>query len=133
DGEVGAVDGGWKAELGRTLTEQHRRVRALSRRVSEASGQDRAGAFLDLRRFLAAHEAAEASTMHACFHAVDREDVVVGERLEEEDDAAQAIAELESMEIAGADFGERFSELTDAVLTHAESEEHQELPAFLHR
>lgn len=120
---------GTTADLKSTLTEQHEVIKTKMQAVKDSSGERRQAEFDDLRRFLAAHEAAE----EECIHSVAREDLgadakVADQRIAEEDEAGQAIAELEKLQIDSEEFTTGFDKLTAAVIAHAEAEEHQELP-----
>lgn len=117
------------AELKSTLTDQHELIKTKMQAVKDSSGEDRQSAFDDLRRFLAAHEGAE----EECIHPVGRDELgpdaaVVQERMTEEEEAGQAIAELEKLQIDSDEFTTGFDAFTAAVIAHAEAEEHQELP-----
>ncbi|MEP7369293.1 MAG: hemerythrin domain-containing protein [Dermatophilaceae bacterium] len=112
-----------------TLTEQHQRIKTLMETVVVREGPERQDAFTELCRFLAAHEAAE----EECIHTPAREELevdteVVDERIEEEDEAGQAIAELERLGTDSPEFPDKFEQLRQAVVAHAEAEEHEELP-----
>jgi len=109
------------------LTEQHRRIKTLMETVVVCEGVPRQDAFSELCRFLAAHEAAEEEGIH--FPARElAEDEVVDQRIEEEDEAGQAIAELERLGTDSPEFPDKFEQFRQAVVAHAEAEEHEELP-----
>lgn len=116
-------------QLTTTLTDQHEQIKSMMQTVSTREGTDKQAAFDELCRFLAAHEAAE----EECIHTPAKEDLkgdtaVVDERLEEEDEAGKAIAELERLGAESPQFREKFEKFRQAVIAHAEAEEHQELP-----
>jgi hemerythrin superfamily protein len=112
-----------------TLTQQHHHIKTLMETVVVPEGAERQTAFAELCRFLAAHEAAE----EECIHAPAREQLegdttVVDRRVEEEDKADNAVAELERLGTESPDFLEKFEKFRQAVIAHAEAEEHEELP-----
>lgn len=97
--------------------------------VAAREGADRREAFGEFCRFLAAHEAAE----EECIHAPVKEEfvgdtTVFDRRMQEEDEAGRAIAELERLGTDSPQFRARFEVLRQAVTAHAEAEEHEELP-----
>ncbi|HEY3630362.1 MAG TPA: hemerythrin domain-containing protein [Jatrophihabitantaceae bacterium] len=111
------------------LVGQHAQIKKLFEEVIATSGRDREGAFFELRRLLAVHEAAEEQIVHPrTRRELGDGDLVADARLREERAAKQQIAELESLEVDTAEFVEKFAELRAAVLTHAQSEETEEFP-----
>jgi hemerythrin superfamily protein len=116
-------------QLASTLTDQHHQIKTMMETVVARNGAERATAFAELCRFLAAHEAAE----EECIHATAKQDLegdttVVDLRIEEEIEAGQAIAELERLDTESEEFRDSFEKFRRAVLAHAEAEEHEELP-----
>jgi len=116
--------------LEKTLTEQHRHIRSLMEDVKAAAGSERAKAFDQLTKFLAAHEAVEIEAMHLPAQPGLAEPELAGERIAEEDDATHALSRLESVAVDTAEFERGFDLLAVAVNSHAEAEEHEELPAL---
>lgn len=116
-----------------TLQQQHERIKAQLQLVQDARGQARADAFLQLRRLLAAHEAVEQSTMHPSVREASRAADVVRDRVDEEGRATTAIEALEQFDVDSDDFSDRFAQLARDVVSHAEAEEHVELPVYLAR
>jgi hypothetical protein len=114
-----------------TLEEQHGRIKALLRLVEDSHGEARAQAFVDLRRFLAAHETVEQVVMHPMAREGHETAKVAEQRVSEEGAATSAIEVLEQFDVDSAQFSERFAALAKDVLAHAEAEEHAELPAYL--
>jgi hypothetical protein len=55
---------------------------------------------------------------------------VAQERVHEEQTAGQLIARLEAMDFATEAFERAFAEFANSVKTHADAEEHDELPAL---
>lgn len=119
-------------EVRYTLTEQHRRIKTLMEDVLDQEGQGREEAFTHLRRFLAAHEAAEEECMHfPAIEELDGQSPEVVQRVEEEEQAGRAITELEQLGTASAEFPAKFEQFRQAVIAHAEAEEHEELPRLV--
>lgn len=107
------------------LLAQHTLVRELITEVSGTRGEPRQRAFDELRTLLALHEAAEESIVHPAAHGE------VGDaRVAEEQHAAQAIAQLESLDPSSEAFDQAFAKFAQAVLTHADKEEREEFPAL---
>lgn len=116
-------------ELTATLTDQHQHIKTMMETVVAREGTDRQAAFAELCRFLAAHEAAEEECIHATAkEELDGDTAVVDRRIEEEDEAGKAIAELERLDTESQEFRESFEKFRKAVVAHAEAEEHEELP-----
>lgn len=117
-------------EVRSIVSDQHEQVKSLIKAVQDCDPARRQGAFKDLCAFLAVHEAAE----QECVHGLAKADLpsdqsqVVDDRTDEEEEAAGLISELEQMDASTAGFAAKFDTLGDAVVEHAEAEEHQELP-----
>lgn len=107
------------------LTDQHEQLKTLMPTVLEVQGQQRANRFAQVRSMLAAHEALEQEAVHPRAEA-DAGDAVVQARLAEEAAAADAIADLERLDVDSRDFRTGYSALSGDVVTHAENEEHEE-------
>ena len=109
------------------LRNQHEQIKTLFARVIETSGEQRQQHFDDLRRLLAVHETAEEQIVHPkAKGTIVGGDEVVGARLEEENQAKQALAELEKMDIDSAEFEKALAALQKDVIAHAEAEEREE-------
>ena len=115
------------ATLLATLTEQHHHVKDLMHAVADGD-TDRRAAFDEFRRFLAFHEAAEQVSIHPYRDRLGAESEVADQRLVEEDEAGEVLAELERMPLDSDEFLTTFRQLARAVVEHAEAEEHEELP-----
>lgn len=122
-----------KAQLESTLKSQHEHVKSMLSSVGAVDAAQRGAAFLTLRRFLAAHEAAEQASMHEKFRSGSGDAGVVDEREHEEQEAGNVIADLEGLDPSGREFDSAFAAFAESVISHAEAEEHDELPAFLDR
>jgi hemerythrin superfamily protein len=109
------------------LVDQHQQIKDLFEQVSTSTGDERQEAFTTLRRLLAVHETAEEEIVHprARQELADGDDVVDA-RLQEENEAKQKLATLESLDIDGSEFEKLFQELQADVLNHAAAEETQE-------
>lgn len=114
-----------------TLKDHHARIDQMMAALTSASGHDRTVVFRRLRRFLAAHEAAEEVFVHAgAAHLLEDPDVA-GERLAEEAAAGSTIARLENIDVDSAEFDRILGELRASVSKHAEAEEQRELPGVI--
>ena len=112
------------------LLEQHARIRDLFAQTAAASGQERQRLFDELRELLAVHEAGEEIvvrpvTRHASGGAI------ANARNEEEKQAAAALAELEGLDVEGAEFARKFAALEAEVSDHADAEEGAEFSYIL--
>jgi hemerythrin superfamily protein len=109
------------------LVGQHEQIKSLFEQTLFSSGKQRESAFLELRRLLAVHETAEEEVVHPRAKRKLRDgEQLVGARLEEEREAKTVLSELEKLDVDGAEFADQLSELRDAVIDHAEREEHDE-------
>lgn len=109
------------------LTDQHEQIKSLFTETLALAGDERERAFRDLRRLLAVHETAEEEIVHPrAKHKVPGGEQVVEARLQEENEAKKALAELESLDIDSKDFTSKLTKLRDAVIAHAEHEEAEE-------
>jgi len=117
--------------LRQTLKDQHHRIKTQLQLVQDGRGEERAAAFLSLRRFLAAHETIEQAVMHPTAREGNNTAAVVEQRVSEEGRATSAIEALEQFDIDSPEFTEQFAALAKDVVAHAEAEEHVELPAYL--
>jgi hypothetical protein len=90
-------------------------------------GDERQRAFVALRRLRAVHETAEEEIVHpAARRVLPDGPVVVDARLQEENQAKKALAELEAIGVDSTDFLPRFRALQADVLAHAKAEERDE-------
>jgi hemerythrin superfamily protein len=109
------------------LTTQHDLIKAMFDQVLPVSGEEREKAFYALRRMLAVHETAEEEIVHPrARKALDGGEAVVKGRLEEENEAKHALAELEKLDVDSTEFVAKFTQLREDVLAHAEREEKEE-------
>ncbi|WP_118914470.1 hemerythrin domain-containing protein [Mycobacterium shigaense] len=109
------------------LTSQHQQIKSLFATTLAASGEAREKSFADLRRLLAVHETVEEEIVHPrAKRKIANGDAVVSERLEEEHEAKTVLQKLEKLDVDSEEFTRTLSQLRDAVLVHAEHEEHDE-------
>ncbi|WP_440086122.1 hemerythrin domain-containing protein [Streptosporangium sp. LJ11] len=110
------------------LVRQHAMIRDLFDEVEESPvGAQRTEAFERLVRMLAVHETAEEEVVHPYARLkIEDGDEVVGDRLAEEREAKQLLADLERLGADHPDFSGRLQVLRAAVLAHAQAEERHE-------
>lgn len=109
------------------LTSQHEQIKTMFNNVTAKTGSEREEAFVELRRMLAVHEAAEEEIVHPRAKKVDDSVAAVVEaRLHEEQEAKQMLTELEKLDLESPEFESKFREFQSDVIAHAEAEEHQE-------
>lgn len=109
------------------LKQQHEQVKGLFTTVLSTAGKEREKAFVELRRMLAVHETAEEEIVHPVARRTLADgEAVVRARLQEENTAKKALAELEKMDVDSAEFERNFRQLRDDVIAHATSEEKEE-------
>lgn len=112
------------------LYEQHARIRDRFDAVAETSGAERAAAFDDLRELIATHQAAEDVVLRS----VTDKLVPAGltrTSTDEEQVVARELADLEHLDVEGAEFLPRLRRLEEAFALHAAHEESEEFPAVL--
>jgi hemerythrin superfamily protein len=111
------------------LRAQHRQIQSMFDDLAAATGSGRTELFDCLRAFLATHETAEEIVVHPMGRSVgDEGERVVQARLAEEDEAKQALADLEKIGPGGADFDGRVALFRRAVESHADAEERELFP-----
>jgi hemerythrin superfamily protein len=110
------------------LKGQHKQIEALFKDVVESAGTEREDRFHELCRLLTIHEAGEEAVVHpAASLALKDGAAEVAERLGEETEAREAIAELKLLDTSSDEFNSKIRELETNVLAHASREERQEL------
>jgi hemerythrin superfamily protein len=111
------------------LRQQHETVKSMFEELDRASGDARRELFDCLRATLAVHETAEEMIVHPAARRTGAEgERIVEARLAEEDKAKQDLAELEKITPDGDGFGVKLLAFKQAVIDHAEAEEHQLFP-----
>jgi hemerythrin superfamily protein len=109
------------------LTAQHEQIKQLFADVLSSKGDDRREKFTTLRRLLAVHETAEEEVVHPrARREIDDGERIVEERLSEENEAKQTLAELEKMDVDDVEFENQFRAFQADVERHAENEEQHE-------
>ncbi|HEY3821923.1 MAG TPA: hemerythrin domain-containing protein [Polyangiaceae bacterium] len=109
------------------LKAQHQDIKRMFQEVLQARGEERVRAFVALRRTLAVHETAEEEIVHpAARRSLPGGDIIVSQRLSEENRAKKLLTEIEKLACDSGEFLTRFEALKSAVLAHAEAEERQE-------
>lgn len=109
------------------LMRQHSLIEDLFQEVETASGEDRRRVWDQLVRLLAVHETAEEEIVHPIArHALDGGTAVIDDRLAEENEAKQLLAELAAMGPDDARFIPLLDKLRTSVLEHARAEERYE-------
>ncbi|MBC7273144.1 MAG: hemerythrin domain-containing protein [Streptomyces sp.] len=112
------------------LMRQHGDIRNLFDEVEKTTGDERRAAFRRLVRLLAVHETAEEEVIHPFTRkSVPGGEKVVEQRLTEEREAKEALAELDGMDPDDPEFLPRLRTLRTDVMTHARAEERYE---FIH-
>ncbi|MEN3223845.1 hemerythrin [Mycobacterium vulneris] len=116
------------------LKDQHNLIKDLFEEVFSAStAKAREKAFVELRQLLAVHETAEEMVVHPrARREVAEGDEIVDARLHEEHAAKEQLSKLESMDVESDEFITELAKFREAVVDHAEREEHEEFDK-LHR
>ncbi|WP_030667732.1 hemerythrin domain-containing protein [Streptomyces sp. NRRL B-1347] len=113
------------------LTAQHTAIRELLDKVATTKGEERKECFQDAVRLLAVHETAEEEVVHPFARRnIDGGELVVADRLKEEEGAKEALARLDDMDPDSPEFLDLFAALRQDVLAHAEAEERYEFAHF---
>jgi hemerythrin superfamily protein len=116
------------------LLAQHARIENLFRQVLTSRGEARRTPFEELTRLLAVHETAEEEIVHpTARRSIDAGDAVVDDRLAEEHDAKELLAQLQDLDPDDPGFDPKFNQLRIAVLEHAKREERYEFHQLRHR
>lgn len=117
-------------ELQAVLANQHRLIAEKLHTLAGSVGADRQSAFDDLRRYLAAHEAAAEVGIHSSVTSGPIAPLT-GARTAEEHAFARIVTQMEFLGIDSAEFGDLLTNLSAAVAAHAAAEEQQELPRIV--
>jgi hemerythrin superfamily protein len=111
------------------ILDDHELIRTRFSLLQDASPTERGALFRELVATLIQHEAAESIVLRPVVRAAVPSGVEVAEaRLAEEREAEERLAELEGMDMESDMFAAAVTALQHEVLTHAEAEEHDELP-----
>lgn len=113
--------------LFQVILDQHAQIEELFQVVETSKGAQKRDAFHQLAELLQVHEAAEREIVHPlAAQTIDEGVAVTEERLGEEDEAAEMLAELVEAGTGSAGFDEELQVLRLAVLEHATREERYE-------
>ncbi len=111
------------------LLAQHEQVRTAIHDVANTKTPDtRQSAFDALRELLARHETAEEMIVRPLTRGIEGGGTIAEDRMAEENDSKEVLAELENLDIASEEFARLFEKFALAVLTHAQNEETREFP-----
>jgi hemerythrin superfamily protein len=110
------------------LIDQHHQIKKLFQRLKMSKGEHKRELFDELVRTLAVHESVEEEVLHPAARIHSSE--VVRDRLHEEHEAKQLLAELCTLGVDHPDFDAKLATLADAVVQHATHEENQEFPSL---
>ncbi|WP_067542240.1 hemerythrin domain-containing protein [Nocardia crassostreae] len=114
------------------LMAQHNRIRALIEQVNIAPGQAKRPPFEELVRLLAVHETAEEEVVHPAARQLYVADQVIDDaRLQEEEEAKAALAELHDLGVEHIDFDRKFRLFAEKVIEHSDMEEKEEFGMLL--
>ena len=120
-----------EGDVVRILLDQHARIRDLFGQVRDTTGKKKREAFDDLRRLLAAHEAAEEMIVRPLTRAAAGGNRIASARNHEEHMATHLLADLEKMSLSSQEFSDGLAEFEAKVLGHAQHEETEEFPLIL--
>jgi len=111
------------------ISKQHALARQLIGTVKAAAPDARANLFGELAAMLHAHETAEQSVVYPAIRELgDEGERVAQQRISEEEQASQVLAELEASDPWTPDFEQSFMGFSGSVEQHARSEEAEVLP-----
>ncbi|HZU73431.1 MAG TPA: hemerythrin domain-containing protein [Acidimicrobiales bacterium] len=110
------------------LMQDHQEVRQLLTKIASGTGKAKEEAFHQLVYELARHETAEEEVVYPALRRLDGGEKVADARIKEEEDANRVLADLEKLEVGGAEFDKLFEKLRTAVVAHAEAEEAEVFP-----
>lgn len=112
------------------LLNQHTDILEAFARLQSAGGDDREPLFARLVERIQGHETGEQQVVHPVTRQQAGGEDIAAERLEEEQEVARAIAELENIGVDHPDFGRTLRAFHDTVLSHAAREEREEFPVL---
>lgn len=116
------------ADLISLLEEDHQLVKQRFAEVERAGEETKAERFWKLTDQLVRHEVAEEVVVYPTLRNVSGGDSIADARIEEQSEAEQKLAEIETLEPGSAEFTSELSALEKAVLQHAEHEETEVFP-----
>jgi hemerythrin superfamily protein len=110
------------------LIDQHETVKQTFTKVLGETGEARKQMFEELADLIHTHELSEQQVIHPLTRTADQGERIVADRLREEAEADQIIAELRGLSADDPTFEGRLEGLQQAVVAHAEREEDEEFP-----
>jgi hemerythrin superfamily protein len=111
------------------LLGQHRQAENLIDQIKTAPRENRGDLFDELREMLAVHETAEELVLRPVTKATgDQGKRIAEERIAEENEAKQVLADLEKLDPESDTFLTEFGAFAADVLEHATNEEQKEFP-----
>lgn len=111
------------------LTADHQQIKVLFSDVMFVRPENRADTFSQLVTQLVQHEIAEESVVYPEVVAATSDGAAAGvPRLREQAEAEQMLAQMEALDPRSSDFTAALTELSIAVINHAEAEERQIFP-----
>jgi len=120
-----------RADIVDVLLAEHEHIIEMFARVRAASGDAKKQLFGGLTELLHTHETGEQQIVHPVTRVnADEGRQIAGDRVEEENNADQALAELEALGTGHPQFDAKFEAFHLAVLTHATHEEQEEFPSL---
>ena len=112
-----------------TIREQHAQARQLIGVIKAAAPDARATPFGELAGMLHAHETAEQSVVYPAIRELGEEgERVAQQRITEEEQASQVLADLEASDPSTPEFEDSFTAFSGDVELHARNEEAEVLP-----
>lgn len=116
--------------LADVLRRQHGHMHELVGCVMEVGGPARSNALREMVHYVALHEAAERTFMHASGLLNVEAAATARHRLDEEDEIAALITHIEGVADDSLDFAIYFSLLEESLAGHGRAEEEVEVPAL---
>jgi hemerythrin superfamily protein len=111
------------------LRQQHQNVKQMLSAFVPAKGDERQQTFDCLRATLAVHETAEEMIIYPALRNIGAQaSQIADERIAEESEAKQVLADLEKLGVDGDGFDAKFGKFRTSVLAHAEAEEAKVFP-----
>jgi hemerythrin superfamily protein len=111
------------------LRQQHEQVKSMFAELFTLQGEHRQELFDCLRATLAAHETAEEMVLYPMARAAGAGEIV-DRRVQEEDEAKTALAELEKLDANASEFDAKLRAFHADVLKHATAEETELFPVL---
>jgi len=111
------------------LTADHQQIKALFSDVMFVRPENRADTFCQLVSELVQHEVAEEMVVYPAVRVATGDDEgAIEERLREQSEAEKMLDQMEALDPAGLEFTAALTELSIAVINHADAEERRVFP-----